>query len=147
MTRHAYTEGTKAVGGQRKTHDTQLKESLRRKGIEHNKWQQMAMQKQKWKEAITASASPDDRNTKMRSKQTIMQRVGATKPNELVGLLVEKKYQHKWYTGEIIDADIDEETGEQIWQVLYDDNEISDYNDRELGEILCEDMKMMFQRV
>ena len=147
LTRHAYTEGTKAVGGQRKTHDTQLKESLRRKGIEHNKWQQMAMQKQKWKEAITASASADDRNTKMRSKQTIMQRVGATKPTELVGLLVEKKYQHKWYTGEIIDADIDEETGEQIWQVLYDDNEISDYNDRELGKILCEDMKMMFQRV
>jgi hypothetical protein len=59
-----------------------------------------------------------------------------TKPKEMLGREVEKKFRHKWFAGTIVDTDVDADTNEQIWEVLYDDGDREDYNAPELRKLL-----------
>ena len=68
----------------------------------------------------------------------------STNPTEILGCLVEEKYGSKYFVGTIIDIDIDENTNEQIWRVLYDDGDVADYNTVQLQKIICLDQTQAF---
>ena len=51
-----------------------------------------------------------------------------------------KKYQGKWYAGVITECNVCATSGDHIWRVKYDDDDISDYNARQLQEIFVGDL-------
>ena len=57
-------------------------------------------------------------------------------PMDAIGRHVEQKFRTKFYAGEITDWDIDKDTNELIWSVVFDDGDGGDYNARELQKII-----------
>ena len=59
---------------------------------------------------------------------------------------MEQRFEGKWYAGIIVDTDIDCDTNETMWRVLYDDGDMEDLHARELDKILCPDLYRLLQR-
>jgi hypothetical protein len=129
----AVLHGPKMRGGQPLTYDRQIQRYLKDKGIEGDEWETLAQNKTKWREAIRSQSV----SVKMRKK--ISARVQDI-PTEKIGKWVEKKYQGKWYAGVITECNVCATSGDHIWRVKYDDDDISDYNARQLQEIFVGDL-------
>ena len=90
----------------------------------------MARNRTNWREAIRA---PPVYATKYKPHAE-----WTKSPDLLIGCLVGKQFGHKWYSGEITESDIDIDTSEIMWRVLYDDGDEADYNAKQLDKIICE---------
>jgi hypothetical protein len=124
-TRNATMQGRRPVGRPQKSHADQITECLRRKQV---KSISAASDKTKWREIIK-KPTPTTRPQRQLEPWE-------TKPREILGREVEKKFRHKWFAGTIVDTDVDADTNEQIWEVLYDDGDREDYNAPELKKLL-----------
>jgi hypothetical protein len=67
----------------------------------------------------------------------------ASDPAQLIGYVVERKFKSKWYVGTIVGTDVDEDTNETIWTIIYDDGDAEDLNERELEKYLCMDLQKL----
>jgi hypothetical protein len=108
----------------------QVRDALKRKKIGLLEWKTLARNRTKWREAIRA---PPVYATKCKPHAE-----WTKSPDSLIGCLVEKQFGHKWYSGEITESDIDIDTSEIMWRVLYDDGDEADYNAKQLDKIICE---------
>ena len=61
-------------------------------------------------------------------------------PQILLGCAVEKQFGQKWHGGEIVYCDIDADTSEVIWEVLFDNGDRADYNYNQLDKVLCDEI-------
>ena len=59
------------------------------------------------------------------------------KPEAALGRCVEKQFKSKFFTGQVVGTEIDVDTNEMIWEVLYDDGDKEDFNARQLKRVLC----------
>ena len=124
----------------RKSHGRQIQESLKRKRIPLESWKSIAADRNDWKYLIK-NVVPIQLPVRTRNQ------IWTKSPEELLELHVEKRYGAKWYAGKIVDTDIDIDTNEQIWTVLYDDGDEEDYDERQLRKILCLDETAVFTHV
>ena len=116
-----------------KTHNDQVRECMKRKGIELADWKLLALNKTKWRAAIRAPSVYQTKSSSGRYSEWL------AAPESLHGVVVEKKYGSKWFEGTITGHDLDADTNETIWRVLYDDGDMGDYNCHQLNKIICDD--------
>ena len=57
-------------------------------------------------------------------------------PTLLIGRHVLKKFGGKWHRGKAVSTDVDVDTNEQIWHVMYDDGDGEDFSAREMASLL-----------
>ena len=127
-------EGTNMQGGQRKTHLKCVVQSLRRKMIPLETWKEMAVLKDLWREKIrTILDGAGARITGTAKKVSVMWEIH---PTLLIGRQVLKQFGRKWHRGKAISTDLDIDTNEQIWHVLYDDGDGEDFSAREMAGAL-----------
>jgi hypothetical protein len=117
-----------------------INESLKRKGIPIDKWQSFSLNKKKWATAIRQNS----KYTRARARTPFSRftPIWFTSPYIILGKFVEKQFAHKWYVGTIIETNLDRDTNEQIWRVLYDDGDEEDYSAKQLQGILCHDLDL-----
>jgi hypothetical protein len=127
-----YVQGKATVGAPPKSHETQINECLNRKGISIREWEDLATDKNKWRTMIK-------RPSILHQKKLRKPEVWEVKPVLAIGRLIEKKFKSKYYMGVVTSADLDSETNETIWKVVYDDGDTEDLNSRELAKILYDD--------
>jgi hypothetical protein len=101
-----------------------------RKGIDACTWKTTAENRAGWCVAIRAPS--------VYTKRRKCQEDWETAPKILLGEKVEKKFGGKWHEGEITNHDVDIDTNENIWRVLYDDGDEADYNATQMKRILCD---------
>jgi len=101
---------------------------MKRKGIAVDGWKNVARNRNEWHAAIRGASVYD--------KKRRFQEEWETAPKILIGEIVEKKFGGKWFEGEIKDHDVDIDTNENIWRVLYDDGDEADYNAVQMKRIL-----------
>jgi hypothetical protein len=128
-------KGRMRRGGQSKTYEKLIAECARRKKINEN-WKDLTTDKNKWKKLINQKI-PREKDLKTDTPDW------TKSPELIIGCIVELKFGHKWYTGVIQDTDIDDHNGEQIWRVLFDDDDEADYNTKEMENSLCLDMDII----
>ena len=109
-----------------------MRDGLKRKNISMAEWKNIAMKKTEWRKAIRAPSA-------CAAKKTNKFENWLSAPKNLLGCTVEKQFGQKWYEGEIVDCDIDADTSEVMWEVLYDDGDRADYNCKQLDKILCDE--------
>ena len=106
---------------------------MKRKGIELADWKLLALNKTKWRAAIRAPSVYQTKSSSGRYSEWL------AAPGSLHGVVVEKKYGSKWFEGTITGHDLDADTNETMWRVLYDDGDMGDYNCHQLNKIICDD--------
>jgi hypothetical protein len=57
-------------------------------------------------------------------------------PTLLIGRQVLKQFGGKWHRGKAIFTDVDIDTNEQMWHVMYDDGDGEDFSAREMAGAL-----------
>jgi hypothetical protein len=130
--------GPKKSGGQTKSHARQRRDCLQRKGIDESTWRAISQNKENWRRLIKSVPALQP----PRSKTFLS--TWKKDPDQLIGQKVEKKFVNKWFVGEIIGADLDCDTNELLWYVLYDDGDSEDMNQRELEKFICLDQAQVF---
>jgi hypothetical protein len=95
-------------------------------------WKNITANRTEWKRAIRAPSIYTDKNNNRFAEWL-------RAPKMLLGSAVEKQFGQKWHAGEICDCDVDTDTNEVTWEVLYDDGDRADYNCKQLEKIIRED--------
>ena len=122
-------------GGQRKTHRKCILQSLHRKTIAPEDWKSVAVLKDSWREKIRAIMDgPGARITGTTAKK--VSGMWEKHPTLLIGRHVLKKFGGKWHRGKAVSTDVDMDTNEQIWHVMYDDGDGEDFSAREMASLL-----------
>ena len=94
----------------------------------------MAVLKDLWREKIRAIVDgPGARITGTAKKVSVM---WEKHPTLLIGRQVLKQFGGKWHRGKAISTDVDIDTNEQIWHVMYDDGDGEDFSAREMAGAL-----------
>jgi hypothetical protein len=139
IVRHGTLRGSRRRGRPHKNLCDNVREGLTRKRIPVDEWEKLAMDKKLWARLIR---NDSNRNARIKAKRPSWKPDWTRAPEDIIGCLVERQFQHKWVIGTISGTDIDIDTNDIIWRVDYDDNECAseDYNWRELQSILCLDM-------
>jgi hypothetical protein len=133
MMRDATIVGKGRIGAPPKSHKSQIRESLKRKGIPEEEWRRSAMNKEIWRTLIKGPSILSTRSERVKESYE-------TNPNELIGRHVEKKFGHKYHIGTIRSYDTDVDTNDIIWNVVFNDEDYEDYNVSEMKKILCDDV-------
>ena len=124
--------GKARAGAPPKSHMVQRRQCLKRKGIEEVSWMELALDKNNWRELIKKVGPHIGTKTSPRFKED-----WELKPEVALGRCVEKQFKSKFFTGQVIGTEIDVDTNEVIWEVLYDDGDKEDFNARQLKRVLC----------
>jgi hypothetical protein len=132
--------GPQRRGRPAKSWEASVAESIKRKGIK-NEWRKLAEDKNTWKQLIRKKSNNTSARVRPHRKTCRYPETWNARPNCLLGKYVETRFGTKWYVGKIISTDIDKDTNDQIWRVLYDDNDEADYSGTELQKILCDDIE------
>jgi hypothetical protein len=130
-------QGPQRLGRPFKNVSHTLLNGMRRKQIDPECWQELAKDRKKWAEIIRRNWYRHARIHQCRRK--VIPR-WVRHPHLILGHLVEKCFQRKWYVGEIVDFDLDEATNDIIWRVEYDDGDAEDYDWAAIEKILCLDL-------
>jgi hypothetical protein len=149
ITRNSHLAGSRKVGRPSKSRRDGVKDSLKRKEICVETWRQKVVDKKSW--AQTIRNIPKSQGTcaswaRASGRKSRAAPAWAHKPLQLIGCNVEQRFEGKWYAGIIVDTDIDCDTNETMWRVLYDDGDMEDLHARELDKILCPDLYRLLQR-
>jgi hypothetical protein len=124
--------GKARAGAPPKSHEAQRRQCLKRKGVEEVSWTELALDKNNWKELIKKVGPRAETKTSPRFKED-----WELKPEVALGRCVEKQFKSKFFTGQVVGTEIDVDTNEVIWEVLYDDRDKEDFNARQLKQVLC----------
>ena len=93
---------------------------------------ELALDKNNWRELIKKVGPLIETKTSPRFKED-----WELKPEVALGRCVEKQFKSKFFTGQVVGTEIDVDTNEMIWEVLYDDGDKEDFNARQLKRVLC----------
>jgi hypothetical protein len=116
-------------GAPNKSHRTQRKECLQRKGISLVDWKDLAQNKNAWRILIKNESI-------LPYKQNRMYSTYEKNPHTAIRRQVEKRFKGKYFMGVVFDTDFDTDTNETIWAVRYDDGDVEDLNAKELAAVL-----------
>jgi hypothetical protein len=156
--RDTVMEGPRRPGRPQRGFAATLNASLMRKGVTPAKtpiksrfdnrtkistphWTSIAANKTAWAKAIRKPSALLTARVNPPKKVRRYPDHWANCPNCVIGEYVEKKFDAKWYIGKITGTDVDFDTNEQIWTVLYDDGDTEDYNGIELNRIIGLDLR------
>jgi hypothetical protein len=139
IVRHGVLCGSKRRGRPCKNISDNVQEGLIRKHISVHEWETFAMDKGKWAAMIRNDCN---KNARIKVNRPPWKPDWTRAPEDVVGCLVEKQFQHKWVIGTIVYTDIDIDTNDVIWRINYDDDDCAseDCKWRELQSILCLDL-------
>jgi hypothetical protein len=143
--RDCHMTTTRPRGGPPKRHNKQVHQSLTRKGIDIATWRSVAQDKTRWAKSIRAPSVL--KSARLTTKKRRAPAPWELKPDLLIGKIVEKKFGRTWNLGTIVDFDTDENTGEYIWHILYDDGDREDNSAAQLDKIICWDMSTIMGTV
>jgi hypothetical protein len=132
----AQMQGPRLIGAPPKTHHRQRRECLQRKKIQVDSWRDTALDRNNWRKLIKA-------NTEVLRPRKIKP-TWHLRPSELLRCAVEVQFEGKFYVGRVVDFDVDVDTNETIWRVVYDDGDSADYNSHEISRIVCMDEMGVF---
>jgi hypothetical protein len=144
--RDGHLAGPRKLGRPHKNLNACIMEGLKRKGVSSETWQKLAEDKTNWRQAIRKQSCGQAR-WKARQRHPSHFNKWSAQPRSIIGQYVEKRFGSKWYTGIITDVDIDIDTNQTIWRIVYDDDDEADYNENQLNRILCLDMKNIIEPV
>ena len=136
--------GPRKPGRPHKNMKACITEGLTRKGANTTNWKSIASNKTAWAKVIRKKICVKAR-WQANISPIITENDWAKTPSSLIGEYVESKFCHKWYTGEITDVDVDVDTNQTLWHVIYDDGDEADYDERQLCKILCLDMRRLIE--
>ena len=129
--------GKRRKGRPERSHKNQLADGLKRKGIDNSEWKLLAADKKAWATTIRKISICCDTRAHLTTQRK--KEFWEHEPATIMGAVVEKKFGSKWYAGEVIDYDIDKNTGGQMWKIRYDDSDEEDCSAKELKQIICLD--------
>ena len=133
LMRDATVVGKGEIGAPHKSHNKQLHESLKRKGMWGLNWKTAAMDKEKWRKMLKSPSVLPPRTSAAK-----VQTEWTRNPELAIGRKTEKKFNHKYHIGTVCNFDIDTDTNDVIWEVQYDDGDNEDLNAKELDKVICE---------
>ena len=79
---------------------------------------ELALDKNNWRDLIKKVGPYIETKTSPRFKED-----WELKPEAALGRCVEKQFKSKFFTGQVVGTEIDVDTNEVIWEVLYDDGD------------------------
>ena len=130
LLRDSYLDRKQKRGRPTKSHGDQILQCMDRKGIDASTWKSTAENRAEWHNSIRAPSV----YTGNRKYQGDWE----NEPKILLGEKVEKKFGGKWHEGEITNHDVDVDTNQNIWRVIYDDGDEADYDATQMKRILCD---------
>ena len=133
LVRDGTLAGKNTPGRGHKTLAQCIVQSLGRKGIGETEWQEMAVHKENWRSKIREIADGTcARITGKTSKKFV--EAWVQHPNLIIGRQILKQFTGgKWHRGLVKSSDLDVDTNETIWHVLYDDGDKEDFSVREMA--------------
>ena len=129
-------EGKNDPGRGHKTLDQCIKQPLARKKIEETEWKEVAVQKEQWRSKIREFTEGTSARITGKSRKKFVE-AWVLHPDLLIGRQILKQFAGgKWHRGLVKSSDLDENTNEAIWQILYDDGDQEDFSVREMAGLL-----------
>ena len=138
-TKYGNLKDTRKRGRPIKTLQDCLKNSLKRKNIKFDDWTILSKNKKLWGKVIRKNPITGNARVKPKIQRAMFPEYWKISPSSILGQHVEMRFGAKWFVGTIMETNIDEQTNEQIWRVLYDDGDEADYSAQQLIKIFCPD--------